>query len=245
MSEDERKYFRTDAASNDEDDEVTIDLGEVWHYIRKHLVQILIVPIVTGVVCALVSMFLIAPKYSSTATLYLTPLVNDTGDVDYTSLQTNTKLVNNVVALLTQDNVLEKVAKDNGFEDAEAMRKGKIVAVSNKTGTELIDVTVTTTDPKLSAKTAKDIIDVFIDTMQDNLNVRNIEIVTPPKVNPEKVSPSIKKNTAIGALLGLVLALGVAVINVITDKRLKTKEEAESFLGVPVLCQLPYLDGKK
>ena len=245
MTEAETRYYRSDNTSQDNDDEVTIDLGEIWHYVRKHIIQILIPPVVCAVATALVSMFLIAPKYSSTATLYLTPMVSEQGDVDYTSLQTNTKLVNNVVALLTQDNILDKAAKDNGFEDADYMRKNKIVTVTNQNGTELIDVTVTTTDAQLSADTASDIVNIFIDTMQDNLNVRNIEVVTPAKVNPKKVSPSIRKNALIGGLVGLVISLAYAVIAVITDKRLKTKDEAEKFLGVPVLCQLPVLDDNK
>lgn len=48
-------------------------------------------------------------------------MVSTEGTVDYSSLQTNTKLVNNVMALLQQDNIMDHVAEENGFEDADAV----------------------------------------------------------------------------------------------------------------------------
>lgn len=74
-----------------------------------------------GIAAALITLFLISKTYDSTAVLYLTPMVSTEGTVDYSSLQTNTKLVNNVMALLQQDNIMDHVAEENGIEDADAV----------------------------------------------------------------------------------------------------------------------------
>ncbi len=225
-----------------DDAEIEIDLLEVFNQIRKRILLLAASVLICALVAAGYTRFFIPKTYSSTATIYLTPLVNDAGDVNYTSLQTNTKLVNNVVALLKQDNIMDHVAVKCGFESAADVKK--ILTISNQTNTELIDVRATTQDPNLSEAVATETVTYFIRTMQQNLNVKNIEIVTPAKVSTKPVGPSLSKNTLIGALIGFVLFAAYIFFIVITDKRVKSKEEAENFFGVPVLCQLPLIKEK-
>lgn len=74
-----------------------------------------------GIAAALITLFLISKTYDSTAVLYLTPMVSTEGTVDYSSLQTNTKLVSNVMALLQQNDIMDHVAEENGIEDADTV----------------------------------------------------------------------------------------------------------------------------
>lgn len=75
---------------------------------------------------------------------------------------------------------MDYVAKENGFEDADAVRK--VLEITNESNTELIDIKATTKDPKLSQAVAEGTAEYFIDTMSKSLNVRNIEVVTHAKV---------------------------------------------------------------
>ncbi|NLJ79408.1 MAG: hypothetical protein GX335_00060 [Firmicutes bacterium] len=58
------------------------------------------------------------------------------------------------------------------------------------------------------------------------------------------VKPRIKLNIAIGAVLGVFLGVGLGFLLEFTDNTLKTKEEVESFLGVPVLGQIPVFNSE-
>ena len=134
-----------------------------------------------------------APKYTASTSIYLTPQINDSGSLDYNSQMANSKLVTNVVNLMTQNNIMSEVAKDVGLENASSVKK--CISVTNESNTEIITVTATTTDPKLSKDIANDTVDTFINTMQKNLNVRNIEIVDKAKLSYVPSGPNIKKNT--------------------------------------------------
>lgn len=241
MTESYRYTDQRSGVGQGNDDEITIDLSEVWNLARKNIGKLIGVIALFGIAAALITLFLIPKTYDSTAVLYLTPMVSNEGTVDYSSLQTNTKLVNNVMALLQQDNIMDHVAEENGFEDADAVRK--VLEITNESNTELIDIKATTKDPKLSQAVAEDTADYFIETMSENLNVRNIEVVTRAKVAEKQSGPSLKKNIAIGLAIGLLIDLAWVFIKTLTDKRIKSKQEAEQFFGVPVLCQLPVLDG--
>ena len=77
--------------------------------------------------------------------------------------------------------------------------------------------------------------------MQKNLNVRNIEVVDKAKLSYIPSGPNVKKNTLLATMVGFVLGCGYAVVRFLLDNRLRNKEEAEKYLGIPVFCEIPEL----
>lgn len=223
--------------SNDLNEMEEIDLLELFRAVLKYIKLIIVLCIVFGLGGFLVTKFLITPTYTASTSIYLTSQINDSGSLDYYSQMANSKLVTNVVNLMTQNNVMSEVAKDVGLENAASVKK--YISVTNESNTEIITVTATTTDPKLSKDIANGTVNTFIDTMQKNLNVRNIEIVDKAKLSYVPSGPSINKNTLMAALVGGVIGVGYAVLKFLLDNRLRTKEEAEKYLDIPVFAEFP------
>lgn len=223
----------------DKNEDVEIDLVEIWQVIKKQFGLLVIIVILCAVLAGVISKFFIAPKYTSSSTIFLTPSISETGVVDYTSQNSNEKLVNNVMALLVQDNILSEVAKQTGMESVEDLRNQ--IKVSNDTNTTLVKVEATTLDPKLSKNIVNSTVNVFIDTMQENLNLKNIEIVDKAKLSYEPSGPNVKKNILMGAAAGFVMDALIVVLKVLTNTKLKSKEEAEKYLKLPVFCELPVI----
>ena len=223
----------------DKNEDVEIDLVEIWQVIKKQFGLLVVIVILCAILAGVISKFFIAPKYTSSSTIFLTPSISETGVVDYTSQNSNEKLVNNVMALLVQDNILSEVAKQTGMESVEDLRDQ--IEVSNDTNTTLVKVEATTLDPKLSKNIVNSTVNVFIDTMQENLNLKNIEIVDKAKLSYEPSGPNVKKNILIGAAAGFVIDALIVVLKVLTNTKLKSKEEAEKYLNLPVFCELPVI----
>lgn len=223
----------------DKNEDVEIDLVEIWQVIKKQFGLLVVIVILCAILAGVISKFFIAPKYTSSSTIFLTPSISETGVVDYTSQNSNEKLVNNVMALLVQDNILSEVAKQTGMESVEDLRNQ--IKVSNDTNTTLVKVEATTLDPKLSKNIVNSTVNVFIDTMQENLNLKNIEIVDKAKLSYEPSGPNVKKNILMGAAAGFVIDALIVVLKVLTNTKLKSKEEAEKYLKLPVFCELPVI----
>lgn len=223
--------------SNNLNEMEEIDLLELFRAVLKYIRLIIVLCIVFGAGGFLGTKFLIAPTYTASTSIYLTPQISESGSLDYNSQMANSLLVTNVVNLLTQNNVMSEVAKDVGLENADAVKK--FVNVTNKQDTQIVTVTATTTDPKLSKNIANGTVNTFINTMQKNLNVRNIEIVDKAKLSYIPSGPNIKKNTMMASLVGGVIGVGYAVLKFLLDNRLRTKEEAETYLGIPVFAEFP------
>lgn len=225
--------------SNDLNEMEEIDLLELFRAVLKYIKLIIALCVVFGLGGFLVTKFLITPTYTASTSIYLTPQISESGSLDYNSQMANSKLVTNAVNLLTQNNIMSEVAKDAGMENAESVKK--CITVTNEANTEIITITATTTDPKLSKNIANGTVSTFTKTMQKNLNVRNIEVVDKAKLSYVPSGPNIKKNTLLATMVGFVLGCGYAVLRFLFDNRLRTKEEAEKYLGIPVFCEIPEL----
>lgn len=236
------KMFRYDAnmnVTNMEEDEEVIDLLELFKAILKHIKLIIVLCILFGVGGFFGTKLLIAPTYTASTSIYLTPQISESGSLDYNSQMANSKLVSNVVELMTQSNIMSEVAKNVGLESADSVRN--MVNISNDSNTEIITVTAKTNDPRLSKAIANDTVNTFITRMQKNLNVRNIEVVDKAKLSYIPSGPNVKKNTLLATMVGFVLGCGYATLRFLFDNRLRTKEEAEKYLGIPVFCEIPEL----
>ncbi len=230
---------------DDNEDELVIDLGEIWRNVKKHLLLLLILIVAGAGIGWSVSYFLITPTYESTGAIFLTPKIGTEGVVDVNSLNSNQRLVTNVMNLITSDNIMipvaEELAEDYKKEDYDADDIKEFIHVDNPDATEVISVSATTPSPTLSKTIVDRTMNIFIETMRDNLSVRNIEVVDYPVVNYKPVEPKVTRNTVIGALLGLV-AGGLYIFFVtVNNKHLQNREQAEAYLGLPVYAELPIL----
>lgn len=224
----------------EDSDEITIDLHELWTMLRKHAMLLVVLTVLCGVLGGVGTKLLIPKTYSSSASIFLTPMVSDAGYVDVNSMNSNEKLINNVMTLIKQNNIMSRVAKDTGLGSSQ--EAADALSVTNTANTTLVTITAVTEDARLSKNIVSSTVNTFIELMKDTLNVRNIEIVDQPKLSFVPVGPHVKRNALIGAVLGFGLGCLYVVLQVVMDKRLKNKEEAEKYLGIPVLCQLPDLD---
>lgn len=216
-------------------DEIEINLAEFFQYLKSKYKIILFSTIVSVVIAALLTVFVIPKKYESTARLLLKPETVESG-YDYTQINANKAMVNNYIELLKGNNIQRQVANRLGLEVQEL--KGS-VSVSNITDTQVISIKANTIDPKLSKDIVDEMIDVFTAEVSEKLDVKNIIIADDAVMAESAVSPSLKKNIVFGVLIGIIFSGGLLFIRFITDTHIHNKEEAEKYLGIPSLGVIP------
>lgn len=222
-------------------DEMEIDLGQLLKVFIKNIRFILLSTFCVALLTTLYTFFFVPKKYASEATIFLTPKVNDNGYVDTQSISSNNSLINTYISMIKGDAILTKVA-DNLGEDYTSKQLKSTLSVTNDTNTQIIRIQSTTTDPDLSKDIVELVVNQFSADMLEILNISNISIIDYAKVNENPVSPSKPKNAVMGAMIGFVVSAGIIFLQFLLDNRLKNKNEAENYLGIPVLAEIPYYE---
>ena len=75
--------------------------------------------------------------------------------------------------------------------------------------------------------------------INEQMHSGNLQIVDPAVVPHNPIKPRVKLNIAIGGVLGLFVGVGLAFLLEFVDNTIKTKEDVERVLGLPVIGQIP------
>ncbi|KYF77390.1 protein tyrosine kinase [Sorangium cellulosum] len=81
--------------------------------------------------------------------------------------------------------------------------------------------------------------------LQRMMRVNNIRVLDRPNLPLEAIRPRVPVNIAIGILAGLLLGIGAAMARAMLDRTLRTPDEVERELGLPILGLLPEFDRKE
>ena len=107
------------------------------------------------------------------------------------------------------------------------------------TNTEIIKVSIRTTDPAIAREIANAIAQVAPDKIQNFIERSDVKIIDGAKISNSPVSPNVRNNTILGALLGLVLSISFILLRELFDVRVKSTDDLVSRFPFPVLGTIP------
>lgn len=228
----------------DTDDEITIDLKEIAYVLMEKLHYIVMFLLVGAVVFNMYSYFLIKPTYTSTSRLYVVSATKDSV-VNFSDLSVGTNLTKDYVELLLSypvlDKVSEKIEKDYDYKiSSESLQK--MISLENPEDTRILNINVTTTDPKVSKTIANALADEAVEYIPDTMGTFKPNIAQVAREAKVKTGPSYLKYTVIGALLGMLLCMAWFIFKYLSDDTIKTKEDVEKYFGMTPLAVLPYVE---
>ncbi len=189
-------------------------------------------------ISVLITTFLMKPEYEAN-TQVLVNQKEKNSELMAQEVQSNIQLVNTYSEILKSPRILDEVAKKNKKYSASDI-KG-MLTVTTQAESQILNVNVENGSKKDAEKVANDIANVFSDKMPDIMNVDNVSVLSSAKGTASKVSPNLLLNLAIGLILGLILSLIVIVLKEMFDKRIRTEEDIEKELNIPVLGSIQKL----
>lgn len=226
---------------NMNDDEVEIDLLQLFRALKKRILWIVGAGVIMGGAFGLFSKFVITPQYTSTSMVYI--LSKETTLTSLADLQIGSQLTQDYKIIVTSrpviSEVIDKLKLDISYENMVSK-----ITINNPNDTRILSITAQDPDPVM----AKDIADSVAMTSSEYIG--DIMEMVPPKVIEEgtvsdkKASPSNGKNAMIGALLGIVLVCGLTVVEELLNDTIQTEEDVEKYMGLTVLASVPLREGE-
>ncbi len=222
----------------------TIDLLHVMKSLWHRAWVIALAGFLAAALGFCISAFVITPTYSSSVMLYVNntsfSLGNTNVSISASQITAAQSLVKTYREILKNRTTLERVIDKTGVSYTYTELYGMIEAEpSNET--EIMKVTVTTTDPYEAAKIANGIAEVLPVRVAEIIDGASMEVVDSAIPNLNKVAPSITKYTAIGLILGVLLAAAILVILAIMDDTIHDEDYILQNYDCPILAKVPNL----
>lgn len=224
--------------------EQEIDLIELSKKIGKHLPMIIIFSIIVGAASFLLSKFIITPKYDSNTTMIVSNSNqnndpnNPQTNVELGQIQANKALISTYSEIVKSKGIAERVIKNLGL-DMDYEEFSSKVSIEPVKDTQIISVKVVDTIPERAMDIANETANIFKSSIGEIMNVDNVQILDGAILPEEASSPNIKKNTAIGIILGFVLGVAVVLFKEIADSSVKSSEEVTEYFDIPVIGIIP------
>lgn len=218
------------------DDEVEIDLRELFYALKKRAFLILAVGLLCGCLSFVFTKFFITPLYTSTSSMLV--LTKETTLSSLADLQIGSQLTKDYTVLTTSREVLKQVIENLGLDmDYRALREE--ITIENPSDTRILNISVTDPDPQQAKEIVDELAKVAAAYIGDKMEVIPPKIIEKGELPTIKTSPSMSKNTLLGLLAGLVLSAGVVVVITVMNDSIKTEDDVERYLGLSTLAVVP------
>ena len=216
-------------------------LLELMKLLRKHLKLVIVLPVVCALVAAVVSWGFLADQYTATVSAYVLQKSDQaTGSTNYSDLSASQMVANDVAELAQTEDVKDKTAEALRIDSLKNVK----VSVTSSTTTRVIQLSVTTTDADSAAVIANKYVETISDIAQSKMGLQGVNTIDSAKTPTAPSGPNRPLYVAVALLAGLFLAIAIVVVMDMVNTRVRTAEEAEELLGVPVIGRIPKIKGE-
>lgn len=220
--------------------EETISLGELFSILKRSKWLIASLTIVAALIAFLVSSFVIQPTYEASTQVLVAPKETQNNMIDSSQVQSSVALVNTYRVIIQSPTILEQV-QNNVVGAPENI--SKLISVNSEQNSQVINIKVQHTNPVMATDIANEISSVFSKEVKELMSgVDNVKVLSDASVPMSPVSPNILLNTAIAAVLGMMIGVAIAFLKIVLDRRIKTEQDVETILELPVLGSIPVID---
>ena len=212
--------------------------------------HIAIITAIFFVIGIIYTYFFVTPDYQSKTTIILaqsgtkTPTQSTATEVETDVITTNDltlnqKLVSTYSELIKSKNISSEVIEHLQLNKSESALLSSI-SVSAVKDTDLIQIKVTDADPNQAKKIAEEIANVFIEKVAIGVyHINNVQVWDKAEVPATPYNINHTKDVLIFIIVGVAISAAYVLIANMLDTTVKSKEDIETKLGLPVLTQIP------
>lgn len=220
--------------------EETISLKEIAATLKKRLSLIIIIAAVAVAVSGVISYFFLTPIYQASTQILVNQKTSEQPIIDANQIKSNVDIINTYSVIIKSPTILEKVIRDIDLKTTTDSLMNSIT-VNSEQNAQVFNLTVQNEDPAEAVKITNAIAKTFSTEIPEIMNVDNVKILSPAVLNdnPSPIKPKPLLNIAIALVVGLMAGVGIAFLLEYLDNTIKTEEDIQKVLQLPVLGVIP------
>lgn len=219
--------------------EENIKIQDILDAMKKKWQLIVCITLVATIVSAFTSFFVIKPKYEATTMLFVGK-EQSAQDQNYNTndVQMYQKLLKTYSVTITTTDLIDRAFNEANLDlDAGYALRG--LSVVPQTDTQILEIRYVGENKQECKDVVSAITNEFIKTSPDLITNANVKVIQEVKLPTSPISPNIKLNILVAAMLGAFIGIGIALVLALMDSTFKDKEQLEQISGLPVLGVIP------
>lgn len=221
------------------DQEMTLDIREIYEMVKKRRMTIIVITLAATFMSTFLSFFVIKPTYEAKTTVIVGKMpASGDNRVQYNDVLMYQNLVKTYVEIAKSRLVAEKTAEKLG-EDFKAEMISNAISVSPQANTQIMVLKATSKKPDDALNIVNNLSNIFIQEATRIYPSGNVQIIDNAVLPEFPVKPNKKLNMAIGFFLGLMASIGIVFLMEYLDNTLKTENDVEKYLELPVIGVIP------
>lgn len=213
------------------------DIKEFLTYVF-HLKFVIIAIVCTALVVSFIyTKFFCTPSYTAIAKVHI--LDNESAQQSTSEYSISTYLTRDYTILVTERVVLDKVIERLDLKMSYQGLKG-CISTNNPVNSRIIEVSVTTSDPKNSMQIANSVCAVSQEVMYDLLGSDRVNIVSAAEKPLRPSSPNLRTNLIWGFMAGVALSFIIVVFYHYRNDKINGADDVQKYLEMCTLATIPY-----
>lgn len=208
-----------------------IDLKELFTFVKSKIGLLIAITAGVCIIGCIYGLFIQKPMYQSDTTVILS---SAEGTVTQSDVTLNKNLVDTYAEIVKSRRVLDQVITELSLDMTYETLSSKI-SVTAVNNTEIIRIAVTDKDAKKAKNIANITANYFTKEVVDLYNMNNVDILDEAIEAKKPYNINIGKQIVIYFMLGFVLAAGVLFVIYYFDRTVKSIEQVEQKIKLPIL----------
>lgn len=221
--------------TNEQDRELEIDLVALFYAIIKKWWLVVLGGFLGILIAGFYTFQIARPIYQASSAIYMRGAGNTVTSLQ--DLQIGAELTNDYEQIFKSRPILEEVVNRLGLGITYKQLRNKI-QLSNPTDTRILRITVEGYDPAEATNIVNTLVQVGMNSVNE-IDAKEPYLIEEAVVDWDPVSPSATKNLTIGGLLGVLGIVAIVTLRFVINDRVRTVEELEQVIKVPVLASFP------
>ena len=224
-----------------QDDELEIDLKELFGTLLEHWILIVVTTLIAAVAGLLVTKLFITPQYRASVNMIVNSRQDLSGSLSNDNINSSKNLVPTYAVILKSNIILDEVIEELQLEDTYTKLNNRI-SVEAVNNTQVMKVSVEHPDPQIAYRIIENLVEIAPPVLVDSVEAGSCKVISKVTVGDNPVSPSTTKNTILAAMAGMVLSIGFIVLKSLLQNYIVDDEDIAKYLELPVLSVIPEVE---
>ncbi|OOM75823.1 capsular polysaccharide type 8 biosynthesis protein cap8A [Clostridium puniceum] len=222
-------------------EEMDLEIQNVFTILKNRWKTIAGITAIITVFVAIISFFIIKPVYEVNTKVFIGKEENKNVEYNNNDVQMYQKLLKTYSELIKTKDLIENATNENNLNitSSEIMN---VLKINPMTDTQILEISYQNKDKVLAKNVLVAVTDEFIKESKELIPNGTVKVIESAQLPQEPVSPNKKTNIAIACLVGFIIGIATALFMEYMDDTLKTKEQTEKIMELPVIGIIPCVE---